>query len=105
MDPQLATSAYRDSARSIYDRMEDLLARMTIDEKIAPLGGIDPGEFLTDNRFDDVYFAWDPTGNRLVIQRAPIDSGDQQPEVWTYDTGTQAAQRLAINAFAPRWVR
>src|SRR5207244_7916831 len=34
-------------------RSEDLLARMTLDEKIAQLGGIDPSEFLSDNRFDE----------------------------------------------------
>src|SRR5438477_1949383 len=53
MDIQLATALYRDGDRSIDDRTEDLLVRMTIDEKIAQLGGIDPSEFMTDNRFDE----------------------------------------------------
>ena len=53
MDIQLATALYRDGDRSIDDRTEDLLVRVTIDEKIAQLGGIDPSEFMTDNRFDE----------------------------------------------------
>lgn len=53
MDTQLAGAPYRDASRLIEERVEDLLGRMTLEEKISQLGGIDPSAFLTDDRFDE----------------------------------------------------
>ena len=35
MDNELKNAAYRDAGKSIKDRVEDLLSRMTLDEKLA----------------------------------------------------------------------
>jgi beta-glucosidase len=42
---------YRDPTRSIEARVDDLLARMTLDEKIAQLGGVWITDLLEDGRF------------------------------------------------------
>jgi hypothetical protein len=40
---------FRDPSRSVEERVEDLLGRMTLDEKLAQLGGV----WLTDLMKDD----------------------------------------------------
>jgi beta-glucosidase len=42
---------YRDSSKSIVARVKDLISRMTLDEKLAQLGGIWGFEVLEDRRF------------------------------------------------------
>jgi beta-glucosidase len=42
---------YRDSSKSIIARVKDLISRMTLDEKLAQLGGIWGFEVLEDRRF------------------------------------------------------
>ena len=45
-------AAYRDASRSTDERVDDLLARMTLDEKLAQLGGVWVTELVVDDRFD-----------------------------------------------------
>jgi len=48
----MAADIYRDPARSPEERATDLLARMTLDEKLAQLGGVWITDLLDDARFD-----------------------------------------------------
>jgi beta-glucosidase len=56
----MAEERYRDASRSITDRVEDLLGRMTLDEKLAQLGGV----WVTD-LVDDEAFSPDRAGARM----------------------------------------
>jgi len=47
-----ATPLYRDPSASLDARVEDLLRHMTLDEKVAQLGGVWVSELVTDDRFD-----------------------------------------------------
>ena len=47
-----ATPLYRDPSASLDARVEDLLRRMTPDEKVAQLGGVWVTELMTDDRLD-----------------------------------------------------
>ncbi|TVR85872.1 MAG: beta-glucosidase, partial [Trueperaceae bacterium] len=48
----MAGDTYRDPAPSPEERAADLLARMTLDEKLAQLGGVWITDLLDDMRFD-----------------------------------------------------
>ena len=48
---RMKKSAYRNANLPIADRVEDLLSRMTIEEKLAQLVGIPTGAFMTRGRF------------------------------------------------------
>ena len=47
-----ATRLYRDPTASLDARVEDLLRRMTLDEKVAQLGGAWVTELVADDRLD-----------------------------------------------------
>ncbi|TMA63827.1 MAG: hypothetical protein E6J69_16365 [Deltaproteobacteria bacterium] len=47
-----ATPLYRDPSASLDARVEDLLRHMTLDEKLAQLGGVWVTELITDDGFD-----------------------------------------------------
>ena len=47
----MAKPAYKDSSRLIADRVEDVLSRMTMEEKLAQLVGIPTGHFMTRGKF------------------------------------------------------
>jgi len=53
MDTELAAAPYRDAARPIDERVADLLGRMTLDEKIAQLGGVFPRLFMEGDVFSE----------------------------------------------------
>jgi Tol biopolymer transport system component len=65
---------------------------------------------VTDDRYTNGYFSWDPTGQQLVMQRfAELDeNGDltqfATPEVWTYNLTTDTLTLIAPDANRPRWV-
>jgi beta-glucosidase len=46
------SETYRDPGASIDDRVEDLIARMTVDEKLAQVGSIWLADLVKDGRFD-----------------------------------------------------
>ena len=48
---------YRDPARSVDDRADDLLGRMTLDEKLSQLGAFWAFEILTDGALDEAKLA------------------------------------------------
>ena len=49
----MTTYAYSDPARSVEERVEDLLARMTPDEKLAQLGAVEFPDLIAGDRFDE----------------------------------------------------
>ncbi len=49
----MAVDIYRDPTRSAVERADDLLARMTLDEKLAQLGGVWITDLVADVRFDE----------------------------------------------------
>jgi len=73
----------------------------------------DTGEsqpLVLDPGYDHSYFAWDPWGRSLVLERslaststAPAEEG-RRSQVWTYDTSAGAFNLVASNAYHPRWV-
>lgn len=67
-------------------------------------------EQLTDDpRYANQFFWFDPTGERLLIQRFPeLDANMQpnstgRPEIWALDLATRTMTLLASNAYLPRW--
>lgn len=71
-------------------------------------GSVEP---LTDDpRYANFFFSWDPTGDRLLVQRFPelTESGDLntqgRPEIWTLDVDSGALTQITANAYHPRWV-
>ena len=48
----MAAPPYRDPARSVDDRVADLARRMTLEEKVAQLGGVWVTELVRGDRFD-----------------------------------------------------
>jgi Tol biopolymer transport system component len=65
---------------------------------------------VTDERYFNGFFSWDPQGKSLVIQRFPELTEDYEPnnegmpEIWTYELATQSLVKVATNAYLPRWV-
>ena len=50
-EPTPSDAPYRDPSRPIADRVEDLLARMTVEEKVAQLGGVWSTALVVDDAF------------------------------------------------------
>ena len=65
MDPELASALYRDAARPIEERVADVMARMTLDEKIAQLGGVFPRFFVGEDNVFDAALAPRALGNGI----------------------------------------
>ena len=71
-------------------------------------GDVEP--LVTEERFFNGFFSWDPQGEQLVIQRFPEltitgePNSDGRPEVWTYDMESGELTFVAENAYFPRWV-
>ena len=63
-----------------------------------------------DPRYNTSYFRWNSAGDRLVLQRFPLQTEDGSrdpgatPEVWVYDIAADAAVAIADDAFLPQWV-
>jgi beta-glucosidase len=53
MTPELRSAPYRDASLSIERRVEDLLGRMTLDEKLAQLGGVWVTSIAEGGRLDE----------------------------------------------------
>jgi hypothetical protein len=74
--------------------------------RLDPAGaGVQP--LLVDPSYDHAYFLWEPTGQRLLLERALVHGGsgrDVRSQVWTYDRATGALTQIAAGAFSPRWV-
>jgi beta-glucosidase len=49
----MATYVYADPSRSVNERVEDLLSKMTLDEKIAQLGAVRFPDLISGERFDE----------------------------------------------------
>jgi dipeptidyl aminopeptidase/acylaminoacyl peptidase len=66
---------------------------------------------LVDPAYDHAFYAWNPTGRLLAVERAlvrgasPNAERDARSQVWLYDAESGTQTRLAANAFQPRWVR
>ncbi len=65
---------------------------------------------LYDQRYSTSYFRWNQNGERLVMQRLPLNGGNgadkrqRVPEIWTYDLESGNSSKIAENAFVPQWV-
>ena len=75
------------------------------DDENAPLSPI-----LYDERYNTSYFRWNQTGERLVMQRFPMngvqgaDKRQAVPEVWIYELESGDASKIVENAFLPQWL-
>ena len=70
------------------------------------LYNVETGEMrqITDDpQYNNVSFAWDPTGQALLIQRFRLDEAYARPEVWVYDTWDGAMHRIAEGGIQARW--
>ena len=56
MDDTMSATGYRDASRTVGERVEDLLGRMTLDEKVAQLTGILPFDLLGPTGLDEQRF-------------------------------------------------
>lgn len=57
---------------------------------------------IFDEDYNNGALFWNPAGTQIVIQRTPFGGG--LPELWTYTLETRTLQKIATNAFLPRWV-
>jgi beta-glucosidase len=63
MDAALTSALYRDASLAVAERVADLMARMSLDEKIAQLGGVFPRSFMDGDAFSGEMAArWIPHG-------------------------------------------
>lgn len=97
---------------------EIVIARRFTDERWTPghqlyIMDVSSGEMqplVIDERYSHGFFAWDNTGERLLMQRFPLLGEDGEantqarPEVWVYDRGTNALKLIDSNVFFPRWI-
>lgn len=62
-----------------------------------------------NEHYNTSYFRWNQAGNRLVMQRFPLENADGTPnrnavpEIWVYDLDTNEASNVMENAFLPQW--
>lgn len=74
------------------------------------LSSSETSPLVVDDRYSHGFFAWNADGTALVLQRFELrtPSGDPttdaKPEIWMYDTLSDALQKIAEDAFLPRWV-
>lgn len=65
---------------------------------------------LVDERYSHHYFAWNPAGDHLLVQRIPLLDEDGEvnrgarPEVWVLNYETGELTRISELAYFPRWV-
>jgi Tol biopolymer transport system component len=77
--------------------------------KVNPADGSSE-ELLFDPNYQTGFFALDPTGTQLIIQRFPdsVEMNDPNnpgvPEIWTLNLYTKTLQKVTDNAIFPRWV-
>ncbi len=63
-----------------------------------------------DERYNTSYFRWNSAGDRLVLQRFPLQNEDGSsnqraaPEVWVYDIDSANASKIVDDAFLPQWI-
>ena len=102
MDDAMGATAYRDPTRPVTSAVEDLLARMTLDEKVAQLTGILPFDLLGPTGLDEQKFDAAPRrrdrrdlGGRVAVS----GSGPSGVRCWTSSSGTWSkSTRLGIPA-------
>lgn len=77
---------------------------------VDPFNPSDVRALTDDPAYANGTFSWDPNGDQLVIQRVPLlDANNQpnnlaRPEIWVLNVETGEMQRVAQNAYIPRWV-
>lgn len=64
---------------------------------------------VVDPAYYHGFFAWDPAGRQLVIQRFPQAAPQERaaeirPEIWVFEVESGGLIKVADNAFHPRWV-
>lgn len=65
---------------------------------------------LFDENYGHYFFAWDDTGDNLLMQRLPLVNEDgtvnnqASPEIWVLDYQTGELALIAEEAYFPRWV-
>jgi Tol biopolymer transport system component len=85
-----------------YTRTRQLYLMDMSDQSVEPL--------VTDERYFNGYFTFDPFGQQLLMQRFPelTESGEQnangKPEIWTLDITSGEMLKVAENAYIPQWV-
>lgn len=72
----------------------------------AMLYHVETGELrpLTDDvNYNNTAFAWDPTGQFLLIQRFRLDEAYALPQLWVYDMKRGEMRQLATEGILGRW--
>lgn len=65
--------------------------------------GSEAEAFLLNPSFAHGGYQWDPTGDRIVFQRFPVDDPEGEPEVILWDIDGREKQ-VAENAWLPNWL-
>jgi hypothetical protein len=62
-------------------------------------------EQVTDQpEYNNTRFTWEPTGERLLVQRFNLDVTYAKPEIWLYDLSTGELTLLVENGFGGLWL-
>ena len=61
-------------------------------------------QITDDAAYNNTGFQWDPTGQRLLIQRFNLETGSARAEIWLYDLGDESLARLVENGFGGQWL-
>jgi Tol biopolymer transport system component len=59
---------------------------------------------VVDPNYNHAAISWDPSGQRLVMQRYPIFEQNAQPTIWVYDMRTKSLNLIVRDAYVPKWL-
>ncbi len=61
-------------------------------------------QITEEPQYNNTRFTWEPTGERLLVQRFNLDVAYAKPEIWLYDLSTGELTLLVENGFGGLWL-